>query len=173
MTDTPACRRRRRAAKSCTMCRDRKIKCDRNQPCSNCVDREYDCHFQKHRRIQPPLTPNDTPTVSSHILNADPQHRHRVLRVEQPPAATPATLDLAASEVAVPREPRLLPLQSDGISLQHILQRVERLEAVQNQGSDAHQPSATPQSLPDTQVLMDKTEIIRIPLGIAPEVRTV
>lgn len=35
--DPPAKRRRRRPAKSCQQCRERKIRCDQNVPCSACV----------------------------------------------------------------------------------------------------------------------------------------
>ncbi|CEJ91922.1 hypothetical protein VHEMI07605 [[Torrubiella] hemipterigena] len=169
MADNTVGRRRRRAAKSCTMCRDRKIKCDRNQPCSNCVDREYDCHFQKHHRTQPLLTPNGTPAVSSLISSVTPQQRRTALGVEQPPTVTPATPATVSSEVAAVRESTVLPFQSDEASLQHILQRVAQLEADQKQVSRTHYPATIAQGLPDTQVIMDKTEIIRIPLGIASE----
>ncbi len=39
-------RRRRRPALSCIECRRRKIKCDRNEPCTNCVTAKTQCTFE-------------------------------------------------------------------------------------------------------------------------------
>ncbi|KAH7134170.1 fungal-specific transcription factor domain-containing protein [Dactylonectria macrodidyma] len=39
-----------RAVLSCASCRQRKLKCDRNQPCSNCLSRDADCTYASGRR---------------------------------------------------------------------------------------------------------------------------
>lgn len=44
MESTP--QRRRRPALSCIECRRRKIKCDRNSPCSHCVTAKSDCTYK-------------------------------------------------------------------------------------------------------------------------------
>jgi hypothetical protein len=36
---------------SCVICRRRKIRCDRKDPCSNCVKNKIDCHFPVTGRI--------------------------------------------------------------------------------------------------------------------------
>ena len=44
---------------SCIRCADRKVKCDRQRPCSNCIKRNVDCVFhpsppprKKHKRVK-------------------------------------------------------------------------------------------------------------------------
>ncbi|KAH7150336.1 fungal-specific transcription factor domain-containing protein [Dactylonectria estremocensis] len=39
-----------RAVLSCASCRQRKLKCDRNQPCSNCLARDAECTYASGRR---------------------------------------------------------------------------------------------------------------------------
>ncbi|UPX19350.1 uncharacterized protein EKO05_0009617 [Ascochyta rabiei] len=41
----PRVRRRNRIISSCLECRRRKLKCDRGQPCTNCVKASRQCHF--------------------------------------------------------------------------------------------------------------------------------
>lgn len=41
----PRIRRRNRIISSCLECRRRKLKCDRGQPCVNCVKGSRQCHF--------------------------------------------------------------------------------------------------------------------------------
>lgn len=43
-------RRRRRAKVACTPCRQRKRKCDGQQPCTTCVQFEYDCCYTRSER---------------------------------------------------------------------------------------------------------------------------
>ncbi|KAL2212105.1 hypothetical protein CC79DRAFT_1329414 [Sarocladium strictum] len=40
-----ATRARRRIPNACRICRQRKVKCDGNSPCTNCVSRGNDCLF--------------------------------------------------------------------------------------------------------------------------------
>jgi hypothetical protein len=44
---------------SCQLCRAKKLKCSRSQPCSNCVARGVGCHFL----VPPPRQPNPSSTV--------------------------------------------------------------------------------------------------------------
>ncbi|KAH3679255.1 hypothetical protein WICMUC_001135 [Wickerhamomyces mucosus] len=39
---SPALKRRKRLSSSCTSCRSRKIKCDHNRPCSNCIKKKIE-----------------------------------------------------------------------------------------------------------------------------------
>ena len=41
----PRVRRRNRIISSCLECRRRKLRCDRGQPCTNCVKASRQCHF--------------------------------------------------------------------------------------------------------------------------------
>ena len=45
----PSTRRRGRKVLSCTNCRRRKIKCDKNEPCDPCLDNGLDCVFPARR----------------------------------------------------------------------------------------------------------------------------
>ena len=45
----PEPRRRRRPALSCIECRRRKIKCDRTEPCRNCVSTDSQCTYSRYR----------------------------------------------------------------------------------------------------------------------------
>lgn len=44
--ERPPPRKRRRPALSCVSCRRRKIKCDRTQPCKNCVSLQAECIYK-------------------------------------------------------------------------------------------------------------------------------
>ncbi|KAL5374133.1 hypothetical protein PMIN02_012319 [Paraphaeosphaeria minitans] len=47
MSDTQPYRKRRRPAVSCTLCRQRKIRCNRETPCSNCIrSRNITCEYE-------------------------------------------------------------------------------------------------------------------------------
>jgi len=61
-------RRRRRPALSCVECRRRKIKCDRNNPCSHCVSTKARCTYRVYND-GPALGPY---TEQLHSLNETP-----------------------------------------------------------------------------------------------------
>lgn len=77
--------RTRRDPLSCQMCRVKKLKCDRQQPCSNCRTRRLSCEY---RRELPTTTA--TPTLRPAVDNRDDDLqaqnkalRDRVQRLEQ------------------------------------------------------------------------------------------
>jgi hypothetical protein len=52
-------RRRRRPAVSCSLCRRRKIRCDRKSPCNNCVrSKNEPCIYETHRSDRPRQHPS-------------------------------------------------------------------------------------------------------------------
>ncbi|KAF1948366.1 hypothetical protein CC80DRAFT_317587 [Byssothecium circinans] len=53
---TPQRRRRRRPAVSCVLCRRRKIRCNREAPCSNCVKSKSACAYDSLPTSLSPLT---------------------------------------------------------------------------------------------------------------------
>jgi hypothetical protein len=63
----PPSRRRDKAIVSCTLCRRRKLKCDRQQPCKTCVDRglSHSCTFS--RTVPTPQEPRAASSVHSRI----------------------------------------------------------------------------------------------------------
>ncbi|KXJ86987.1 hypothetical protein Micbo1qcDRAFT_108000, partial [Microdochium bolleyi] len=58
--------RRRRAALTCLECRRRKVKCDRQSPCGQCVTTQVSCIFRS--------LGNDVPATKSRILGARTHH---------------------------------------------------------------------------------------------------
>jgi hypothetical protein len=77
----PRVRRRNRIIKSCLECRRRKLKCDKVQPCANCVKVSRQCHF---------IAPGSDPAARAKLakvkekigilergLEADLAHQHR------------------------------------------------------------------------------------------------
>jgi hypothetical protein len=54
----PRVRRRNRIIKSCLECRRRKLKCDKVQPCANCVKASRQCHF---------FAPNSDPVAQAKL----------------------------------------------------------------------------------------------------------
>jgi hypothetical protein len=65
-------RRRRRPALSCQVCRRRKIKCDHNEPCSNCLRHKAQCVYTPHGHSK---VDGLSAVSQSHIVPA-PQSSH-------------------------------------------------------------------------------------------------
>lgn len=65
-------RKRRRPTMACQRCRRRKIKCDRNTPCDQCILSKSDnCHYVPDRRFGMDGMPNP-PTTSSTMSRESP-----------------------------------------------------------------------------------------------------
>ncbi|KAF7592142.1 hypothetical protein BBP40_000629 [Aspergillus hancockii] len=76
-------RRRRRPAVSCSLCRRRKIRCDRKTPCNNCVRSKNEaCIYETHPSDQPRQQPSHGRTIT--------------LDLAQEPRERPTTLDVAS-----------------------------------------------------------------------------
>jgi hypothetical protein len=57
---------------ACLSCRQRKLKCDRQQPCANCVARSVECTEQDlppNRAVKRPLPPEPDSSALSNILS--------------------------------------------------------------------------------------------------------
>jgi hypothetical protein len=65
--------RKERAQLSCAFCRHRKLKCDRNQPCDQCVKRSQTCHFNTPvaARVSKPQQDNHGSTIQSRIRHLE------------------------------------------------------------------------------------------------------
>ncbi|KAL7945479.1 hypothetical protein V8C42DRAFT_323271 [Trichoderma barbatum] len=58
-------RRRRRPAISCALCRKRKLKCNRQRPCSNCIRSKTEtCVYENHHLVDQPLATRQSPAHS-------------------------------------------------------------------------------------------------------------
>jgi hypothetical protein len=69
---------------SCQLCRAKKLKCNRVQPCSNCVARGVSCHFLVPPRREP-LTPSHVP-VDNEILR-------RLIQLEERIQGSPSVVE--------------------------------------------------------------------------------
>ncbi|KAJ3737012.1 hypothetical protein DFJ43DRAFT_393364 [Lentinula guzmanii] len=71
----PPKKKRRRQALSCTECKRRKIKCDRNQPCAPCTRRgeQAKCqwHVVEHVRLMPRSAPSSSSSSEKYVSRAE------------------------------------------------------------------------------------------------------
>ncbi|UKZ92104.1 uncharacterized protein TrAFT101_007072 [Trichoderma asperellum] len=70
-----------RAVLSCTSCRQRKLKCDRIEPCGNCIARNVDCVYVVHPRIRGSAQTND----GYQRLNARIRHLEQLISAADTP----------------------------------------------------------------------------------------
>ncbi|KAF1993972.1 hypothetical protein P154DRAFT_47270 [Amniculicola lignicola CBS 123094] len=77
--------RRRRPALSCVECRRRKVKCDRNDPCANCVTARCPCAYKTHGNSRPDrYTARQTERWGSTSSTATPQAGRNSPSTEHP-----------------------------------------------------------------------------------------
>lgn len=58
--------------RSCTLCRRRRVRCNRRLPCNNCIKAQVDCSF-------PPSGRNPLPSGQDHVTNQTNEHTTRLL----------------------------------------------------------------------------------------------
>ncbi|KAH7411453.1 hypothetical protein BKA64DRAFT_381731 [Cadophora sp. MPI-SDFR-AT-0126] len=139
-------RRRRRPALSCLECRRRKIKCDRNEPCTNCTLNRSQCSFEPYSNEPVPVgrqqLGNQWPSIStpSPTLTADPK-----------PYSTPSA--------AVDSGTRLPNRSVEGASqdIRDLLIRVKKLEDA-SVSSPVH--SLSEAGIQDSEVTLNKTRLL-------------
>ncbi|KAF1971098.1 hypothetical protein BU23DRAFT_537332 [Bimuria novae-zelandiae CBS 107.79] len=120
-------RRRRRPAVSCTLCRKRKIKCNLETPCSNCVrSRNHACEYEyppvlPHRPQRSDYDETSSSTTSAAALNPDMEsmrtritylenqlkHALNVSRQNASPAPSIAAVPISSIERAESVESRI------------------------------------------------------------------
>ncbi|KAL5356247.1 hypothetical protein BJX96DRAFT_186204 [Aspergillus floccosus] len=175
--DTPQ-PRRRRPARSCIECRRRKIKCDRSNPCGQCVAAHSHCGYKTYsgeRVIQHLQKPTSQPERLSQSATAQEQVSvHNLLasdqkaRADRSSGAAPGGTGNGARNVAG-SEGAQLPSQSSTTdsTLHEIAQRLQRLE--QGQASDPlpHVSETGGDILADqsrllrTHVVLNKSKVVR------------
>jgi hypothetical protein len=77
---------RQRCARACDQCRQRKEKCDSQQPCAGCIKRSLDCYFS------PASKPNASPGAQSEVPSA------KRVKTTKPPKQPEATDSHVISE---------------------------------------------------------------------------
>lgn len=166
-------RRRRRAARSCLMCRQRKIKCDRNNPCAACTAGRHTCVFKVFNDPVPmgvKLRRSPTPESEDRSTpSPTPEHIH---------LPTPQTLEVSGVAGTFQPANNQEPTSADApeLNLQNIQNRVQRLEALSSTswgacGRAENNGGSRPSDPEGTEIIMHKAQVMRFPMGIAPEVR--
>ncbi|KAL8408283.1 hypothetical protein RB594_006907 [Gaeumannomyces avenae] len=119
-------RRRRRQALTCETCRKRKVKCDRVQPCSNCIraQRPAECHYQaelllprRSSAVRPPAVPG--------VLASLPA-LHPARRTSEPSSETDSSLSKLHHNPHSPNTPSTSQSSHSDVAL--LTERVKELE---------------------------------------------
>ena len=140
-------RRRRRPALSCHECRRRKIKCDRNEPCTNCTLNRCQCLFEPYSNEPVPIT------------------RHQPqLGTQWPPTSSPSFVEQTTKRYSTSSAPvdsgtRLPTRPSERASpdIRDLLNRVQKLE-----DASATSPvnSLSEAGVQDSQITLNKTRML-------------
>lgn len=107
MQDEPP-RKRRRAKVACRPCRERKRKCDGQNPCGTCTQFEYDCHYAASPRARSGLPAVSTP--KRRFTSESPADES--VDEEEPPVAPRRNPETRAPAPAAPTDTAQSHLQS-------------------------------------------------------------
>ncbi|KAL8382293.1 hypothetical protein RB595_006198 [Gaeumannomyces hyphopodioides] len=125
LTET-ARRRRRRQALTCETCRKRKVKCDRLQPCSNCIraQRPAECHYQAELLL--PRRPSVVRSPAVPGVLAPLPALHPASRTSEPASETDTSLSQLHHNPHSPNTPSTS--QSGQSEVVLLAERVKELE---------------------------------------------
>ncbi|KAG4438822.1 hypothetical protein IFR05_005713 [Cadophora sp. M221] len=141
-------RRRRRPALSCLECRRRKIKCDRNEPCTNCISTRSQCSFEPYSN-EPVQVTRQLPPLGN-AWSSNPGVSPSLAAIAKPydtpitPVEGGARLPDRVIDVANP-------------NIRNLLQRVQKLEDT-SASSPVHQLSEA--GIQDSQITLNKTRML-------------
>lgn len=104
LTKTDRVSKRRQDPVSCKLCRVKKLKCNRQQPCSNCLARGNDCEFDSVQAVSR-QSHSEEPTNTT-ILARLQRLEDLVLRMGQGGIATPESVEAPKpAHVAITNSP--------------------------------------------------------------------
>ncbi|PYI18000.1 hypothetical protein BO99DRAFT_403898 [Aspergillus violaceofuscus CBS 115571] len=140
-------RKRRRPAKSCEQCRQRKVRCDRNVPCGPCrrSRSSVDCSYRENLRSPSPVTIEQAPLhATQHSTSTMSPANHAVLETQPPTLTANATMPSVyhpglrdtVYEIVSTQEPAASSQHGSVRQLQDRLQRLEAQLADSATGSD-------------------------------------
>ncbi|PYI25422.1 hypothetical protein BP00DRAFT_499488 [Aspergillus indologenus CBS 114.80] len=140
-------RKRRRPAKSCEQCRQRKVRCDRNVPCGPCrrSRSSVDCSYRENLRSPSPVAIEQAPLhATQHSTSTMSPANHAVLETQPPTRPANATMssvyrpDLrdTVHGIVCTQEPAASSQHGSVRQLQDRLQRLEAQLADSATGSD-------------------------------------
>ncbi|KAK5957800.1 hypothetical protein OHC33_000989 [Knufia fluminis] len=81
--------RRRQDPVSCRLCRVKKLKCNRQNPCSNCVARNANCEFEPNQATSTARIEHDAEPTNAAILSRLQRLEDMILRMNQNLPSTP------------------------------------------------------------------------------------
>lgn len=179
--------RRRRPARSCIECRRRKIKCDRSNPCGQCVAAHSHCGYKTYSSERAIQHSQATPSEPSGLRQEATTQRQDLggssfasndnRQADQSSGTEPGATENGLRNVTG-REGAQLPSQTDP-TLHDIVQRLQRLE----QGQEAHSLRdvaetgrdilADQSRLLGSYVVLNKSKVVRwsFRMGTAKQVR--
>ncbi|KIA75862.1 Zn(II)2Cys6 transcription factor [Aspergillus ustus] len=170
ISNTPAERRRRRPAVSCALCRRRKIRCNRESPCSNCIKSKSEpCVYDSNDALRPQqhlgfrhTLELDLAKASSHsALAPQPQHAPQapqvppqVVRQEMLPPSANVSRDPSAASRSVPSSSKGSSSRTSlsAISeVESLRSKIQRLEEQLSKVSQESRASPRPDVQPDIE----------------------
>ncbi|KAH7355387.1 hypothetical protein BKA65DRAFT_394092 [Rhexocercosporidium sp. MPI-PUGE-AT-0058] len=141
-------RRRRRPALSCLECRRRKIKCDRNEPCTNCVSTRSQCSFELYSNEPVQLTRQQSQLGNSRSPNVTSVPS--VASISKP-HNTPNTA--VASCIRSPNR----VIDDTDPDIRNILQRVRKLEEA---SASSPVKDLSEAGIEDSHITLNKTRML-------------
>ncbi|KAF2159684.1 hypothetical protein M409DRAFT_70865 [Zasmidium cellare ATCC 36951] len=134
--------RQRRDPPSCQMCRVKKLKCDRQRPCSNCKTRRLSCNYSRELPVTP--MPVAADNYDSDLQAQNQALRARVLRLEKAVFGDGSAEDVAPRQAATDS---LSTLSDQGRSHQSIIGAHRRPNNVGTCNVDAVSPNVSNEQL--------------------------
>ncbi|PYH77346.1 hypothetical protein BO82DRAFT_345049 [Aspergillus uvarum CBS 121591] len=130
-------RKRRRPAKSCEQCRQRKVRCDRNVPCGPCrrSRSSVDCSYRENHRSLSPVAIEQAPLhATQQSTSTMSPANHPVLETQPPTLAANATMSSVYHPELRDTVHGMVSTQEPAASSQHgsvrqLQDRLQRLEA--------------------------------------------
>ena len=110
---------------SCIRCAARKVKCDRQRPCSTCVKHNVDCVFH------PPRIPHKRRRITQKQILTDQISRYQALLQQQGIDTSESTVDQSPASTVPQQE---LPLLTPSSIASEPSRRANKTQVVQGQG---------------------------------------
>lgn len=165
--------KRRRPALSCISCRRRKIKCDRNSPCGQCVAISTQCAFQQFdNQPSSPAPPSPRPQ-SQFVLATPPSQASQEQQVDPEVQAAAAEIGHIVGPLGVPSPHGIGEFVTEA-RVEQSHEEPQRTYNVADSLSETGRNLLARQNGPGaTDVVLNKTRILRWSnwVGAAKEVR--
>ncbi|PYH96451.1 hypothetical protein BO71DRAFT_176629 [Aspergillus ellipticus CBS 707.79] len=153
-------RRRRRPAVSCSLCRRRKIRCNRELPCSNCVRaRNERCVYDNHDLPVPrPRVGHDQ--AGQIILGRQLQESHRAMPLDDVSDVSRQSTALSHQSSSIADSSASASTVASQLSIQEIQAMKNKIQQLEEQlAKSARSPAHTTLSSPSSNIEVLSTQI--------------